>query len=92
MTKSEYMEFHRAMCDKMWVSIVFLTRMSDKTSRIESFVENETLQVMDESVEDTLLDLANYAILFAGYLKEQRTKIVTQDHSQPSEMHDDIPF
>lgn len=54
------------------VAIGFLTRMSDKLSRIGSFVTKGALQVKDESVEDTLLDLANYCILFAGYLRSQR--------------------
>ena len=50
----------------------FLTRMMDKISRINSFVQKGELQVKDESVEDTLLDLANYAILFAGYIKSKK--------------------
>jgi len=54
------------------VAVGFLTRMSDKFSRIGSFIDNGELQVKDESVEDTLLDLANYSALFAGYLREAR--------------------
>lgn len=49
----------------------FLTRMVDKLARINSFAQKGELQVKDESVEDTLLDLANYAILFAGYIKSK---------------------
>jgi len=49
----------------------FLTRMFDKFSRLISFQQNGELQVKDESVEDTLLDLANYCILMAGYLKSK---------------------
>lgn len=45
----------------------FITRMFDKFSRLASFVKRGVL--LNESVEDTLLDLANYCILFAGYLK-----------------------
>jgi hypothetical protein len=52
--------------------IGFLTRMSDKMSRIGSFISNGKLMVADESVDDTLLDLANYCILFLGFLKEKR--------------------
>lgn len=55
----------------------FLTRMMDKMKRISSFVENGTLEVNDESVTDTLQDLANYACLMAAYLKskhENKTK------------------
>ncbi len=104
MTKQEYMEFHRAACERMMettkkknsdytggsnspfsnfeqignlvalpnvVEIGFLTRMSDKLSRIGSFVTQGSLQVNDESVTDTLVDLANYCILMAGYLRSK---------------------
>lgn len=54
------------------VALGFLTRISDKLSRIGSFISNGELQVKDESVEDTLLDCANYCILMAGYLREKR--------------------
>lgn len=53
------------------VAIGFLTRMSDKFSRIGSFISNGELMVKDESVEDTLKDIANYAALFAGYLRDR---------------------
>jgi len=52
----------------------FLTRMMDKISRINSFVKQGVCSVKDESVEDTLLDLANYSILMAGYIKSKKTK------------------
>ncbi len=48
-----------------------LTRMSDKFSRLMSLVASGNEQkVKDESVEDTLIDLANYAILLAIYRKD----------------------
>lgn len=50
----------------------FLTRMFDKFSRITSFVQKGVLLVKDESVEDTLIDLANYCILMAGYIRSKR--------------------
>jgi hypothetical protein len=52
----------------------FLTRMLDKFCRMVSFVQRGTLLVKDESLEDTCIDLANYCILFAGYVKSKRTK------------------
>lgn len=55
----------------------FLVRMTDKLSRVNSFAQKGILQVKDESVEDTLLDLANYCILLAGYIKS--IKQPTQD-------------
>jgi hypothetical protein len=39
-------------------------RLDDKISRIKSLtIHNNALQVKDESVDDSLLDLANYAIM-----------------------------
>lgn len=50
----------------------FLTRMMDKIKRVASFAENAELQVKDESVLDTLQDLANYSCLLAGYIKSKQ--------------------
>lgn len=52
----------------------FLVRMTDKMSRITSFAQKGFLLVKDESVEDTLIDLANYSILMAGFLRSRRMK------------------
>lgn len=62
------------------VAVGYLTRMSDKFSRLGSFISNGELQVKEESVEDTLLDLANYCALFAGYLREhaERTRLLRE--------------
>lgn len=49
----------------------FLTRMTDKLSRLATFAEAGMLQVKDESVLDTALDLANYCILFAAYVRSK---------------------
>lgn len=38
-------------------------RLGDKLNRLESFAKNKDMQVVDESVTDTLMDLANYAIM-----------------------------
>lgn len=58
--------------------IGFLTRMSDKMSRIGSYVAKGRLEVVDESVDDTLLDLANYCILMLGFITEKRHGVGTQ--------------
>ena len=50
----------------------FLTRMMDKMQRINSYVQQGTLLVEDEKVEDTLMDLANYCILMAAYLHQKK--------------------
>lgn len=48
------------------------TRMSDKFSRIASFIAKGVLKVKDESIEDTLLDFANYCILMAAYIRAKK--------------------
>ena len=53
------------------IEVGFVTRMSDKLSRIGSYVTNGRLEVKDESALDTLTDLANYCALFAGYLAQR---------------------
>ncbi len=50
----------------------FLTRMTDKLCRVATFAKKGVLQVSDESVEDTLLDLSNYALLMAAYIKAKK--------------------
>lgn len=41
-----------------------LIRLDDKLNRIKALVRNkENAQVREESIDDTLLDLANYAIM-----------------------------
>jgi len=48
----------------------FLVRMGDKMSRLEELIgKGKSSQVMDEKVEDTLADLANYSAILAVYLK-----------------------
>jgi hypothetical protein len=49
-----------------------LVRMSDKLSRLGSFTQKGFNAVNDESIEDTLLDLANYSLLcICEYRKEK---------------------
>ena len=40
-----------------------LIRLNDKLSRLESIMTSGKIQVVDESINDTLLDLAVYAIM-----------------------------
>lgn len=47
-----------------------VTRISDKTNRLQSLCQREAL-VKDETIRDTLLDLANYAIMTCIALDEQ---------------------
>lgn len=46
-------------------------RLSDKLNRFKSLIKSEA-QVTDESIEDTLLDMAAYAIMTVEYLKKKK--------------------
>lgn len=56
-----------------WTEIGFFTRMTDKMSRLKSFIEKCELQVKEESVTDSLRDLANYSCLMAAYIESRKT-------------------
>lgn len=45
-------------------------RLGDKFSRFKTLSRGDASQVRDESIEDTLLDLANYAIMTVLELRE----------------------
>ncbi len=45
------------------------SRMADKFARLRECLDKGTT-VKDETLEDTLLDLTNYSVLLAGYLKK----------------------
>ena len=47
-----------------------VTRIADKTNRLVNLSVNER-QVEDESIEDTLMDIANYAIMTLIELEEE---------------------
>ena len=49
-------------------------RIGDKFSRIMGFAKKEKLEVKDESIKDTLIDLANYSIIaLILYEEEERS-------------------
>ena len=49
-----------------------LLRLTDKMERLENIYEKGEIQVKDESVEDTLLDLANYAVMTIVELRNNK--------------------
>ena len=53
---------------------VIAVRLSDKFNRICNLIKNRKLKENDESLEDTLLDTAGYAILGLKYLEEHDEK------------------
>ena len=59
--------------DRYGLSVIGV-RLSDKYNRIEHLITNHELKENDESLEDTLLDLAGYSILGLKYLKEHKNE------------------
>lgn len=56
-------------CNKFGI-IASVVRLGDKMNRIESLAIKKA-EVKDESIKDTLLDLANYAIMTVMWLNQQ---------------------
>jgi hypothetical protein len=48
---------------RKWGLPMSCIRLGDKLNRLESFAQKKNMLVSDESVEDTLMDLASYAIM-----------------------------
>lgn len=59
-----------------WVGIMI--RISDKFTRLASFVRKGYNAVKDETVEDTLLDMANYSLLCLIEYRKQKEKEVSK--------------
>jgi deoxyadenosine/deoxycytidine kinase len=64
--------FHKRF--EKWGFLTALLRLSDKMERLENIYEKGEIQVKDESVYDTLIDLANYAVMTAVELRNNNTK------------------
>lgn len=75
-SEDPYKNFTSAQRLNLPVSLGMMVRLQDKVSRLENFFANpdKELQVKDESIDDTLLDLAGYALIIRArrqYEKEQ---------------------
>jgi hypothetical protein len=70
------------MCERMgipaWKGV--LIRISDKFSRLCSFANTEEFKVKDESVEDTLKDLAVYSLICLILFKEKKLTDKVKDN------------
>lgn len=58
-------------CNKFGIT-ASLVRMSDKMERLCSLAKNGEQRVNNESIEDTLLDLANYSIMTMMWMEENK--------------------
>jgi len=62
-----------ASLDKYGI-IAALTRISDKFNRAENLILTSSAGTSDESLVDTLFDMANYCMMTAVYIKNGGTK------------------
>jgi len=49
----------------------FLVRLTDKMSRLSSFIQNGKMHVEDESFNDTCIDIINYIVLLQAYISQK---------------------
>jgi len=49
-----------------------LVRLLDKVSRLSTFTDAGVFKVEDEKLEDTIIDLINYSVLFYGYIQQKK--------------------
>jgi hypothetical protein len=49
-----------------------LVRLLDKVSRLSTFTDAGIFKVEDEKLEDTILDMINYSILFYAYIQSKK--------------------
>lgn len=56
-----------------------LVRLSDKLARLDSFEENEEFAVANEKLEDTIVDIINYAVIYLAMKQEGKPKVEVKD-------------
>lgn len=65
----------------------FMVRLTDKMSRISSFLDSGKLHVDNESFHDTIVDVINYMVLLSAYIKEKDSHEDQQLHLFDSELN-----
>jgi len=53
----------------------FMVRVTDKMSRLSSFLRAGKMHVEDESFYDTIVDVINYMVLLGAYVKDKDNSI-----------------
>ena len=59
------------LCDEFGV-ITAIVRLQDKINRLKTIYKNKNIEVKNESVLDTLQDLANYAVMTIIWLQRYK--------------------
>ena len=65
--RAEYLGFATA-------ELGVLIRMTDKMSRISTYLNQGKLSLSNESVYDAIIDIVNYSVILAGLLKDKESK------------------
>jgi hypothetical protein len=65
--RAEYLGFATA-------ELGVLIRMTDKMSRISTFLKNGDLSLSNESVYDAIVDMINYSVLLAGLINDREAR------------------
>ena len=50
-----------------------MVRLTDKMSRLSTFITTGEFKVKDEALRDTILDIVNYAIILYSYTQSQKS-------------------
>ena len=66
-----YANFRNSTIAGVSVEQGIVVRMADKMSRIGTLLQKEA-KVKDEAIEDTIMDLINYAAILKSYLKNNK--------------------
>ncbi len=60
----------------------FLVRMTDKMSRLSTFVNTGELKVTNEGCKDAIHDLINYLILFGAYVESKEQTSISKQQQE----------
>lgn len=53
--------------------VAALVRLNDKLNRAKQLYKASSQQILDEKIEDTIIDLANYAVMTYKWLMNQKS-------------------
>lgn len=80
---ADYGNSFETTLDKWGVNIG-LARIEDKFNRITSLLSSSDQKVKDESIEDTLKDMATYAIMLLMWMKKSKKDVSVQRETPKS--------
>jgi hypothetical protein len=61
----------------------FMVRLTDKMSRLSSFIRAGKMHVADESFKDTCIDVINYMVLLSAYISDKDAQNPEQKIEEP---------